>query len=253
MSRERIVLGRRADVAETAALTLADTRATNRIFAAMDWEHDERVAELLDRRRNERDEFGRRKNKVRCGEMPLVAGNKNRTVVEQGQSRFKKHPVLFVGKFLGVCNWRHGSALCASAISALISSIVHSRPPLENRSALPRSNVSQNRRPSILCDSGAAVGAHSPIMNGIVRVRTTWRRNTVRALVMVRPSSSKISSQLRLRSSSIRSVVVMYVSLVSNECQRQVLYHITLSESRGGGIGSSMYSGGMVVTWGLTP
>ena len=54
MSRERIVLGRRADVAETAALTLADTRAANRIFAAMDWEYDERAAELRDRRRKER-------------------------------------------------------------------------------------------------------------------------------------------------------------------------------------------------------
>ena len=54
MSRERIVLGHSADVAETAALTLADTRATNRIFAAMDWEHDERVAELRERRRKER-------------------------------------------------------------------------------------------------------------------------------------------------------------------------------------------------------
>ena len=55
MSRERIVLGRRADVAETAALTLADTQATNRIFAAMDWERGERVAELRERRRKERD------------------------------------------------------------------------------------------------------------------------------------------------------------------------------------------------------
>ena len=55
MSRERIVLGRRADVAETAALAIADMRATARILAAMDWEHDERVAELRERRRKERD------------------------------------------------------------------------------------------------------------------------------------------------------------------------------------------------------
>ena len=55
MSRERIVLGRRADVAETAALALADMRATARILAAMDWEHDERIAELRERRRKERD------------------------------------------------------------------------------------------------------------------------------------------------------------------------------------------------------
>ena len=44
--QHRMVLGRKADVAETAVLTLADTRATNRIFAALDWENDERVAEL---------------------------------------------------------------------------------------------------------------------------------------------------------------------------------------------------------------
>ena len=55
MSRERIVLGRRADVAETAALAIADMRATARILAAMDWEHDERIAELRERRRKERD------------------------------------------------------------------------------------------------------------------------------------------------------------------------------------------------------
>ena len=53
--QHRMVLGRKADVAETAVLTLADTRATNRIFAALDWENDERVAELRERRRKERD------------------------------------------------------------------------------------------------------------------------------------------------------------------------------------------------------
>ena len=40
MSRERIVLGRRADVAETAALTLADERAAERIVEFMDYRHD---------------------------------------------------------------------------------------------------------------------------------------------------------------------------------------------------------------------
>ena len=39
--------GRRADVAESAALTLADCRATERIFDALEWERD-------NRRRNER-------------------------------------------------------------------------------------------------------------------------------------------------------------------------------------------------------
>ena len=40
--KDRMTLGRDADAAETAALTLADPRATERIFDALDWEHDER-------------------------------------------------------------------------------------------------------------------------------------------------------------------------------------------------------------------
>ena len=36
--KDRITLGHEADVAETAALTLADNCATERIFAALDWE-----------------------------------------------------------------------------------------------------------------------------------------------------------------------------------------------------------------------
>ena len=39
--KDRMTLGRDADVAETAALTLADERATDRIVEAQDWEHDE--------------------------------------------------------------------------------------------------------------------------------------------------------------------------------------------------------------------
>ena len=40
--KDRMTLGRDADAAETAALTLADPRATERIFDALDWEHVER-------------------------------------------------------------------------------------------------------------------------------------------------------------------------------------------------------------------
>ena len=44
MSRERIVLGHGADVAETAALALADERGAERIVEFMDYRHD-RLAE----------------------------------------------------------------------------------------------------------------------------------------------------------------------------------------------------------------
>ena len=37
--KDRMTLGRDADVAETAALTLVDDRATDRIIEAADWEH----------------------------------------------------------------------------------------------------------------------------------------------------------------------------------------------------------------------
>ena len=40
--KDRITLGHEADVAETAALTLADDRATERVFAALDWEREEK-------------------------------------------------------------------------------------------------------------------------------------------------------------------------------------------------------------------
>ena len=53
--KDRMTLGRDADVAETAALTMADPRATDRIVEAVDWKHDERVAEIMEQRRKERD------------------------------------------------------------------------------------------------------------------------------------------------------------------------------------------------------
>ena len=53
--KDRMVLGAKADVAETAALTMADPRATDRIVEAVDWKHDERIAEIMEQRRKERD------------------------------------------------------------------------------------------------------------------------------------------------------------------------------------------------------
>ena len=56
MSRERIVLGRRADVAESAALTLADENAERRMFDERDREAVERyeaeLEKLAERRKN---------------------------------------------------------------------------------------------------------------------------------------------------------------------------------------------------------
>ena len=79
MSRERIVLGHSADVAETVSLALADTRATNRIFAAMDWEHDERIAELKERRRKERD---RKRRSRAVGKVKKALGDDYADVVK---------------------------------------------------------------------------------------------------------------------------------------------------------------------------
>ena len=53
--KDRMTLGRDADVAETAALTLADERATERIYEHLDMEHDERMADIMERRKKERD------------------------------------------------------------------------------------------------------------------------------------------------------------------------------------------------------
>ena len=51
----RLILGQNADVAETAALTLADDRATERIYGHLDMEHDERMADIMEQRKKERD------------------------------------------------------------------------------------------------------------------------------------------------------------------------------------------------------
>ena len=49
--KDRMTQGFRADAAETAALTLPDLRADQRIFDALDWEHDERRRDAEVRRR----------------------------------------------------------------------------------------------------------------------------------------------------------------------------------------------------------
>ena len=41
--KDRMTLGRDADVAETAALTVADDRATDRIVEALDWKQERRI------------------------------------------------------------------------------------------------------------------------------------------------------------------------------------------------------------------
>ena len=52
--KDRMILGAKADVAETAALTMADPRATDRIYEALDFEHDEKDRDLLERRECDR-------------------------------------------------------------------------------------------------------------------------------------------------------------------------------------------------------
>ena len=42
--KDRMTLGRDADAAESAALTLADERATERIYDALEWERERRSA-----------------------------------------------------------------------------------------------------------------------------------------------------------------------------------------------------------------
>lgn len=127
-------------------------------------------------------------------------------------------------------------SLRAASISALISSNVHSRSPLAMRLFLLRSRISHARRPSRMRLCGMNGDLRSPITNGIVRVLTTCFKNTVSAFVIVSPSSSRTSSHWRLRSSSMRSVVVMYVSLKSICCQLQVLYHMQTRVSRGSAV-----------------
>ena len=58
----RIVLGHNADVAETAALTLVDERATEHIYEHLDMEHDERMADIMERR--EKDRLRQRKSRA---------------------------------------------------------------------------------------------------------------------------------------------------------------------------------------------
>ena len=60
--KDRMTLGFNADAAETAALTLADNRATERIFDALDWEADERERDLVEKRRRKREE--KRRNRA---------------------------------------------------------------------------------------------------------------------------------------------------------------------------------------------
>ena len=60
--KDRMTLGAKADVAETAALTMADPRATERIVEALDWKHDEHIAEIMERRRKKREE--KRRNRA---------------------------------------------------------------------------------------------------------------------------------------------------------------------------------------------
>ena len=115
----------------------------------------------------------------------------------------------------GICVYdciSHWAALRDSSISALISSIVHARSPFEKRSALPRSNDAHASCPALLAAWGWTC---APIMNGMDRVRTTCLRNAVNAFVIVSPSSSKTSSHCFFSRSSIRNVVVIYVSMQS--------------------------------------
>ena len=60
--KDRMTLGRDADVAETAALTLVDERATERIYEHLDMEYDERMADIMERRRKKREE--KRRNRA---------------------------------------------------------------------------------------------------------------------------------------------------------------------------------------------
>ncbi len=53
--KNRKTLGHQADTAESAALTVADPRAIERIIEACDYEHDKLNQELEERRQKERD------------------------------------------------------------------------------------------------------------------------------------------------------------------------------------------------------
>ena len=67
--KDRMTMGFSADAAETAALTIPDERATERIVEALDWEQDERMAEIAVRRRRERDRKRRNRAVVKVKKM----------------------------------------------------------------------------------------------------------------------------------------------------------------------------------------
>ena len=77
--KDRIVLGRSGDVRDITADVRADPHATGRIFAAMDWEHDERIAELKERRRKERD---RKRRSRAVGKVKKALGDDYADVVK---------------------------------------------------------------------------------------------------------------------------------------------------------------------------
>ena len=76
--KDRIVLGRSGDVRDITADVRADPHAMDRIYAAMDWEHDELAAELRERRRKERD---RKRRSRAIGKVKKVLGDDYANVV----------------------------------------------------------------------------------------------------------------------------------------------------------------------------
>ena len=60
--KNRKMLGRNGDLAEIIAATKPDPYATKRIYAACDWEHDEKIWEITEKRREKRDE--KRRNRA---------------------------------------------------------------------------------------------------------------------------------------------------------------------------------------------
>jgi hypothetical protein len=53
--KDRVTLGHIADTAQSAALTIADDRATERIIEALDYQHDRLNQEFEEKRQKERD------------------------------------------------------------------------------------------------------------------------------------------------------------------------------------------------------
>ena len=77
--KDRIVLGRSGDVRDITADVRADPHAMDRIYAAMDWEHDERIAERKERRRKERD---RKRRSRAVGKVKKALGDDYADVVK---------------------------------------------------------------------------------------------------------------------------------------------------------------------------